>query len=42
MSKQIIDSMNGELLVNNDKYIYEDEEHIGAKFTIKLKVNNGN
>lgn len=42
MSKQIIDNMNGELLVDNVKYTYEEEEHIGAVFTIKLKVNDGN
>jgi signal transduction histidine kinase len=37
MSKEIVEKhLNGELLVSNEKYTYENIEYVGAKFTIEI------
>lgn len=38
MSKQIIESMNGELAVNNVEYLYEEIPYKGAEFIITLNL----
>lgn len=38
MSKQIIESMNGEIKVSNESYVYENEEYTGAEFKISLHL----
>lgn len=40
VAKQILkESFNGEILVSNYEYIYEDKEYTGAKFDIKIPIN---
>jgi two-component system, NtrC family, sensor kinase len=37
MSKEIVEKhLNGELLVSDEKYTYDDIEYVGAKFTIEI------
>ena len=37
MSKEIVEKhLDGELLVSNEKYTYENIEYVGAKFTIEI------
>jgi len=38
MSKQIIENMNGEIIVSNEEYEYESVMYKGALFTIKLNL----
>ena len=40
MSKQIIDGMNGELKVSNVEYEFEEENYIGAQFSISIPVES--